>query len=910
MELVFEFVFEILFRILGQGNSNQGFAVIGVSIAISLLTLPLYRRADAVQQKERDIQKKLSHWVSHIKKTFKGDERYMMLQTYYRENNYSPIMALNGSLSLLLEIPFFMAAYHFLSHLEVLNGASFGLISDLGKADGLIKIGSFSINALPILMTLINCISSAIYLKGFPVKDKIQTYGMALIFLVLLYNSPSGLVVYWTCNNIFSLVKNVFYKLKNPKKVAVILCAVLGTILTMALFVSGKLNSRKKNIVVLLFQYAMLLPLFFHLAKSRIRHDFNFINIKATDNMSLFVLSGSVLFLLCGLVVPLNIIVSSPNEFIINGQNPIHFISVSLAKAAGIFLAWPLCMRLLFKREKNIWVLDSAFIFIAFVALLNVFVFPMKAGLLSIFLKYENEDLLSLSAIGIKKVLLNFVGIVVICSLLIFLIRKNFVFLLRMLTVVVALSLVMLGGYNLTIVHRAYDIYLDTIAKSGDTIAKSGSTDGEVEPIFHFTRTGKNVFVIMLDRAAGAYLPYIFNERPDLYEDYEGFVYYPNTVSFSLYTLAGAPPLYGGYEYVPMLQNKKTEKSLLQKREEAISLLPRIFAKNGFSATMTNMPWIGETPTSDFFFMDKYTEKITSLFTNQKYREVWLHKINSASVFADADETLKRNFICNSIVSIMPYIARKHIYDKGQYFHTTKPQMESKNFEGDAWNLLNDYSELDCLPMACDTASTQNMFVFMQNPMPHHPAFLQYPDYTISQNVIFDEKNPLSHDANYHVNAASLILLGKWLRWLKENGVYDNTRIIISADHGSGAVKTDAKLEECQMFPAGGEQPLLLIKDFNSTGKLKTDETFMTNADVPSLAVKNVIENPVNPATGTDITSLSLKNPAVITLADWQETKNTFGDVDTPSKFSCSDDYWYAIDCSIFDAKNWRNISP
>ena len=70
LELLFEFVFEILFRILGQGNSNQGFAVIGVSIAISLLTLPLYRQADAVQQKERDIQKKLSHWVSHIKKTF------------------------------------------------------------------------------------------------------------------------------------------------------------------------------------------------------------------------------------------------------------------------------------------------------------------------------------------------------------------------------------------------------------------------------------------------------------------------------------------------------------------------------------------------------------------------------------------------------------------------------------------------------------------------------------------------------------------------------------------------------------------------------------------------------------------------------------------------------------------------
>ena len=90
----------------------------------------------------------------------------MMQQTYYRENGYSPMMALNGSISLLLEIPFFIAAYHFLSHLQALEGAAFGPISNLGKPDSLIKLGSFSINLLPILMTAINCISSAVYLNA------------------------------------------------------------------------------------------------------------------------------------------------------------------------------------------------------------------------------------------------------------------------------------------------------------------------------------------------------------------------------------------------------------------------------------------------------------------------------------------------------------------------------------------------------------------------------------------------------------------------------------------------------------------------------------------------------------------------------------------------------------------------
>ena len=79
IELVVEVAFEMLFRLVGQHETNQGLAVIGVSLAISFLTLPLYARADAVQQKERDIQKKLLHWVTHIKKTFKGDERFMML---------------------------------------------------------------------------------------------------------------------------------------------------------------------------------------------------------------------------------------------------------------------------------------------------------------------------------------------------------------------------------------------------------------------------------------------------------------------------------------------------------------------------------------------------------------------------------------------------------------------------------------------------------------------------------------------------------------------------------------------------------------------------------------------------------------------------------------------------------------
>ncbi|MBR4768180.1 MAG: YidC/Oxa1 family membrane protein insertase, partial [Lachnospiraceae bacterium] len=215
LELLFEIIYVVADRII----QNPGLSIIALSLAVSFLVLPLYRRADKMQQEERDIEEKLDRGVRHIRETFSGDERFLMLSTYYRQNGYKPYYVLKSSVSLLLQIPFFIAAYRFLSGLALLKGASFGPIADLGAPDGMLRIGSLSVNLLPILMTAVNVISGMIYTKGMSLKNKIQLYGMAAVFLVLLYRSPAGLVFYWTLNNLFSLVKNLFYKLKDPGKV-------------------------------------------------------------------------------------------------------------------------------------------------------------------------------------------------------------------------------------------------------------------------------------------------------------------------------------------------------------------------------------------------------------------------------------------------------------------------------------------------------------------------------------------------------------------------------------------------------------------------------------------------------------------------------------------------------------------
>ena len=99
LALVFDMIYAIALRI----TTNPGLAIVFLSLTMNLLVLPLYRKADAMQEEEKRTLQSLTPGMNHIKKAFKGDERYMMLQTYYRQNNYKPYYALKGSISLLLD---------------------------------------------------------------------------------------------------------------------------------------------------------------------------------------------------------------------------------------------------------------------------------------------------------------------------------------------------------------------------------------------------------------------------------------------------------------------------------------------------------------------------------------------------------------------------------------------------------------------------------------------------------------------------------------------------------------------------------------------------------------------------------------------------------------------------------------
>lgn len=896
LKLVFEVIFTLANRFIG----HPGLAIIVLSLIMNILVLPLYRRADAMQEEARDTEARLHDGVAHIKKTFSGDERMMILQTYYRQNNYKPTSALNGSVSLLLEVPFFMAAYQFLSHLEILNGISLGPITDLGAPDGLLVIGGIAINVLPILMTLVNIISSALYLKGFPLKTKIQLYAMALFFLVFLYTSPSCLVFYWTLNNVFSLVKTVFYKLKNPRKVLAFLTSAAGLVfLVFSLFFYDTDSTKRKAILVAL-GVLLQLPLIAPMVMSRI-------HIQAGEpkpNRKLFILGSLFLTVLIGLLIPSTFIAASPQEYVDPSyfHHPLRYIVSTVCLAAGTFLVW---MRVFYwlasPRGKEIF--DKLVWILCGIMLVNYMFFGTNLGVISPTLKYETG--LSFTP---KEQLVNILVLAAL-AVIMYLFSCKWS---RAAAMVLLTGTIALGGMS--------GLHMLTIKNSVAEISANLASQEDKAPSFQLSKTGKNVVVLMLDRAMGEYIPYLFNEKPELEEQFSGFTYYANTISFGGGTNFGIPGLMGGYEYTPVEMNKRDSEPLVDKHNEALKVMPVLFAENGFDVTVCDPVYANYQWIPDLSIYDDYPE-IETYITKGKFSDV--------SQKERVVENNYRNFFCFGIMKSMPLSLQATIYNNGQYnqsvsyednvVYSTQTTENMSQAAGLSAAFMEPYNVLCSLSyMTHVTDEDTNTFLFMSNDATHEPMLLQVPEYAPATTVDNREYDAAHTDrftvngktlnmvdarqmSHYQSNMAVMIQLGKWFDYLRENDVYDNTRIILVADHGMQLAHLDELVMNggsSSLMDVERYYPLLMVKDFDSEGFVTSNE-FMTNADVPTLAFSGLIDNPRNPFTGKAINSSekTAHDQFIIMSWDWDVNVNN-GNTFLPA-------LWASVHDNLWDESNW-----
>ncbi|WGK69901.1 YidC/Oxa1 family membrane protein insertase [Candidatus Haliotispira prima] len=204
-----EYVMQFLLQWAYSLTASYGLSIILLSLVVNICLLPAYHFAELWQNRERRLQHRFRPKLDEFSRAFAGATLHAVTRTYYRQQNYHPVLALRSGLGLLLQLPFFLAAYRLLSHYTAFSGRSFAFLHDLNQPDQLLPLLGEHLNLLPFVMTALNLWAAAVYGRRLPVAERKQVYLLSLLFFVLLYNSPCSLLLYWTCNNIFSLLKNM-----------------------------------------------------------------------------------------------------------------------------------------------------------------------------------------------------------------------------------------------------------------------------------------------------------------------------------------------------------------------------------------------------------------------------------------------------------------------------------------------------------------------------------------------------------------------------------------------------------------------------------------------------------------------------------------------------------------------------
>ena len=583
-----------------------------------------------------------------------------------------------------------------------------------------------------------------------------------------------------------------------------------------------------------------------------------------------------------------------------NLSNPLSHVVHAVCVWGGLVLLWMGTFFFLSPVESR-ELYGLATLLLAVTCLVNYFAFGEGLGTISTTLVYDNGVHYSTAS-----QLINLAAIAAVVALLAFVWKRANQAIVPALAITAA-AVVALAVPNVLTINNAYADARERVSSNTNALVDA---NGNTKTIYHLSRTERNVVVLFLDRAISGYLPYIMAERPELEEKFDGFTYYPNTISFGSSTNFGAPALYGGYEYTPSAMDARADVSIKDKHNEALLVLPTLFSQAGYRSTIISPPYAGEYARVPDYSIYDGLDNLEAYNVEADYVDLLKEHYGITK-----GRDMNRTFVMYGLFKAEPEFLRGITYNDGNYLSTALANPPHDKF-------LNFYAALDYLPEATDVSDGAPGFIQICNETTHEADMLQLPDYLPAEyvdntgledmsrftlngvTVRMDGSQSLSEMrlGHYHVNAAALLKLADYFDWMREEGVYDNTRIIIVSDHGRGLEQFDGwNIDE--YMNVQNVNPLFMVKDFDAHG-FTTSNDFMTNADVPTMALTDIVDNPVNPSTDVPITNDEkyAHDQLVTASLHWYIGNNRSNTFDT------SDAPWYSVHDNIFDLSNWTRL--
>ena len=959
-----ETVLGFLFRTYVQLTGSYGLSIILLSLSVTIIMFPLFYIAEVWKRKEQAVEKRMKKRLSYIKKYYTGQKRYCMIKATHRLEGYTAASSFRTSFGLLIQIPFFFAAYHLLSHYEPYRGVSWLFIKDFALPDGLL----WGLNLLPIAMTVINIVSSSIYMRGSRAKDIVELYVMAGVFLLLLYASPAALVIYWTMNNVFSVGKSLIFLRLFPHekyvpdpedktfkdyvqgfKEAVKPCltpafyifafvAALFTfqcwqiifnketfeklfLVTSALaFVSvvaavtawfrrflisrkqeqvcswtlilqllffgacylgfaafgfyGKMTHaeggllRKLVLVSTIFADILLYISACYIAKCRTGCQIQREAVaKPAVLLALYRWAAAFLVLFVTIISPVLVFLSSPAE---TGISLGYLLLSNLPVAAVLLLAAFVLWKLVQNRQSLVLVSVAAVL----VLVLYQYILPNNFG--------ELDKTILGNADQLKKIPAFFycLDVVILCAsgIAAGVIVRRYPAQCRSCIAVILICLCGFAGVK-SIKYAFTDKPVAAVA--GDSARLPVDND----LINGYSKTGQNVVLIVADMFSGGYMERIFQECPEYREKLFGFTWYRNMLAAATETATSMPSIFAGEEYLPLAMNSMPG-SGDEKVNNAASALFRQAEKQGYKVAVVNGSaaylegaTLEGTANSELEPYERYWEKVRDIRSDSERKVNQPHLFTMLTIFQGA-----------------PYFLKPVIYNDGGWLIFSRVAL----FWYVRSHVFNEYSFLDLLPEISNSRAQGNTFKYFHSCFTHIPYGVgedgnlvdfnsQYPD-EVHKSFIFGE-------SAYYSAKKFIALIVAYTDWLKANGLYDNTTIILVSDHGNDYSDNNP------LAPEGIESALprdtfnrlnslFMVKPARASGSVKVDDTFASNGDINAALQKALGLQPSYAGSNVHV--------GVSPRADFVSSRSNFR-TDGVAKYTI-----YKVTDSITDPKNWQ----
>jgi len=185
---------------------NLGWSLVIFSLLTKIVFLPLTQKSTQSMKKMQELNPQIQELRDKYKE--KPEVMNKKVMELYKKNKVNPM---SGCLPLLLQMPFFFALYSALINSVDLWQAPFIFwIQDLSLPDTVMQIEGFNLNILPIIMTITTFMQQKLSSVDAASQQQKFMMFMPLIILVVLWNMPSGLVIYWIMQNMLQVLHQLY----------------------------------------------------------------------------------------------------------------------------------------------------------------------------------------------------------------------------------------------------------------------------------------------------------------------------------------------------------------------------------------------------------------------------------------------------------------------------------------------------------------------------------------------------------------------------------------------------------------------------------------------------------------------------------------------------------------------------